>query len=226
MVRRLALAAAVAVVGMAFLIAPATAGSTVTKMRFELGSPEVSARSGMSGSVSLWAKYGASWIPVRGATLSLTLDGRPFGTIVTDAAGFAVVSIPADLRPGGHVMKVVYDGDGINARTQRSHGFSVSGSGGGGGSTCVSVPAAPVLLSADTTAAGEVTVVWAPPASDGGCPIAGYNVYRGPDRVGSTGGSATSFVETSVPSGLHFYTVTAVNGAGEGLPSNEMFVSI
>jgi hypothetical protein len=223
MVRRFVLAAVVTVLGMAFLMAPATAGTTVTKMRFELGGQDVAALSSETGSVSLWAKGGSSWVPLGGATLSVLVDGRPVGTVVTDAAGFAVVSVPPDLAPGGHVMKIVYAGDGVHSRTQRAQGFSVDA--GGPPGTCVDVPAAPVLFGADTTAPGEVTLMWSPPAFDGGCPLSGYNVYRGPDRVGSAAGSATSFVDMSVPGGMHVYTVTAVNGAGESLPSNPLFAS-
>jgi hypothetical protein len=223
MARRLVFTAVAAVVGMAFLMAPATAGSTVTKMRFDLGGHDVEALAQSTGSVSLWSRIGSSWVPIGGATLAVVVDGRPVGTVVTDSTGFASVSVPPDLAPGGHVMKIIYSGDGVYARTQRAQGFSVDS--GGEPPSCVSVPDAPTLLAADTTASGEVTLAWSPPANDGGCPITSYNVYRGPDVVGSAGGSATSFVDTGVPSGLHFYTVTAVNDAGESVPSNVIVVS-
>jgi hypothetical protein len=177
----------------------------------------------MSGSVSLWAKSGSAWAPLGGATLSVVLDGQPMGSVVTDGSGFAVVPVPADLAPGGHVMKVTYAGDGVHAKTQRSHGFSVSS---GGGSACTSEPDAPELLAADTTAPGQVTLLWTPPVNDGGCALTAFNVWRGPDHVGSAAGSAISFVDMGVPAGLNFYTVTAVNGAGESLPSNVMVVSV
>lgn len=226
MVRRLVLAAVAAVVGMAFVMAPATAGSAVTKMRFELAGEETSARAPMGGAVSLWAKSGSSWVPVGGATLSVVIDGSDMGTVVTDAGGFAIVSAPSDLAPGGHVMKVIYAGDGVYSRTQRAHGFSIRSSTEEPPATCTGAPDAPVLLAADTTAPGTVTLLWTPPTNTGGCPITAYNVWRGPDLVGSASGSAISFVDASVPGGFHFYTVTAANASFESFPSNEILVLV
>jgi hypothetical protein len=221
MVRRLALAAVAAVVGMAFLMAPATAGSTVTKMHLKLGEHDVAARSQVGGSVGLWAKVGSSWVPVAGATLAVMVDGRLVATVVTNAGGVAEVSAPSDLTPGGHVMKVIYAGDGVFSRTQRAHGFSVSAE-----SPSCTVPDAPMGDRSDTTS-GSVTVFWVPPTNDGGCAITAYNVYRGPDFAGSAPGTATSFTDpVTPPSGLHFYYVSAVNAAGESNLSNEILVSI
>jgi hypothetical protein len=224
MVRRVVLAAVAAIVGMAFVMAPATAASTVTKMRLELASKEIAVGTQLGGSVSLWARSGSSWVPVMGATLSVLVDGRNMGTVVTDEGGSAVVSVPPDLTPGRHVMKIVYAGNGVYSRTQRSQGLSVTS--GSEPTTCTAAPDAPVLLGADTTVLGTVTLTWSPPANDGGCPIVAYRVYRGPELVGSASGSATSYVDTAVPSGVHWYTVTAANADYVSAPSNEIFVSI
>jgi hypothetical protein len=218
MVRRLALAALGAALVMAFVVAPATAGTTATKMRFELGSRDGAARS-LSGSVSLWVKAGSSWMPVGGAPLAVIVDNRQVATVTTDAGGFAVVSMPADLSPGGHVMKVVYTGNGVYSKSQRSQGFTVTDS-----PTTGTVPDAPFLSEADVNV-GSITLIWVPPANDGGSPITGYNIYRGPDLRGSVSGSETTYVDAPTTSGeFYVYYVTAVNANGESLPSNEIFV--
>ena len=84
------------------------------------------------------------------------------------------------------------------------------------------VPAAPVI----SATAGDTTVglSWSAPAT-GGSPITGYKIYRS-----TTAGSelfliangSTAFTDTGRTNGTtYFYKVTAVNGIGEGLPSNE-----
>jgi fibronectin type 3 domain-containing protein len=82
-----------------------------------------------------------------------------------------------------------------------------------------------VVASAGNT---QVVVSWAVPASDGGSPITGYNVYRGTSPAGesttpiATNVSPTSFTDTGLTDGTtYYYTVTAVNAIGESPQSAE-----
>jgi len=63
-----------------------------------------------------------------------------------------------------------------------------------------------------------VLLRWQPPASG---PVTGYRVYRStsPFALGhlASVGAVTGYADTSAARGvLYYYTVTAVNGAGEG----------
>jgi fibronectin type 3 domain-containing protein len=73
---------------------------------------------------------------------------------------------------------------------------------------------------------GSIGLTWSPPGSNGGSPITGYNVYRGlssGDRsVSIHVGVVTSYTDTGLTYGqTYFYVVRALNGVGEGPPSNE-----
>ena len=80
-----------------------------------------------------------------------------------------------------------------------------------------------------TATAGEASVAlaWQVPASDGGGSISGYRVYRSTVAGGAgselgTLGSVQNFTDTTaVPGTTYYYTVTALNSAGEGPRSNE-----
>jgi fibronectin type 3 domain-containing protein len=88
-------------------------------------------------------------------------------------------------------------------------------------------PSAPLNLTAvPGSMIGEVQLTWSTPASDGGTPITGYNIYRG-------SGPGTETLLTQVPAGTtqytddgltiltnYYYQVTAINPA-ESAPSNE-----
>ena len=86
------------------------------------------------------------------------------------------------------------------------------------------VPGAPILTSA-TGAVDSVTLAWDPPASDGGKPISGYEVWRGPasDSVSllATVGVEAGYVDSTVETGqTYWYQVAAVNEIGTGPLSN------
>ena len=82
-------------------------------------------------------------------------------------------------------------------------------------------------LSADRGRQRRRTCSWTAPASDGGAPITGYNVYRGDleRRDPAQDASATSPpTTTSAPSNgtKYYYRVAAINSVGEGAKSTEV----
>lgn len=89
-----------------------------------------------------------------------------------------------------------------------------------------SAPSAPQNLTAVPARGKGVQLSWSAPASDGGSPVTGYNIYRGNVAGGETlltsVGNVTSFKDTSTTRGAtYYYRVTAVNAVGEGPASNE-----
>jgi predicted phage tail protein len=96
--------------------------------------------------------------------------------------------------------------------------------------TVATVPSAPGSLAA-TAGDGSADLSWAAPASDGGSPITGYNVYEGTSAGGESptpvndaplAADATSFTVPGLTNGTqYFFVVKAVNAVGEGLASNE-----
>ena len=90
----------------------------------------------------------------------------------------------------------------------------------------ITVPSAPQNLAAVPARGKGVQLTWSPPASNGGSPITGYNVYRGTAAGGETlltsVGNVTSFKDTSTTRGqTYYYIVKAVNAVGESPASNE-----
>ena len=89
------------------------------------------------------------------------------------------------------------------------------------------VPSAPSRLVA-SGGNGSVVLSWAIPATDGGSPITGYDVYRGQARAGSRPRRwrptwrHNGFTDTSAVNGTtDYYTVVAVNAAGLSPQSGE-----
>jgi len=88
------------------------------------------------------------------------------------------------------------------------------------------IPTAPRGLHA-TPGNAQIALTWMAPASNGGASISNYSIYRGTASGfeslfvnGYSGG--TSWVDTNITVGkIYYYTVSAVNAAGEGPRSNE-----
>lgn len=92
--------------------------------------------------------------------------------------------------------------------------------------TPMTVPGAPAGLTA-TAGNAQVTLSWTSPASDGGTPVTGYNLYAG-TTADFTGGAPVAKVTGTVVTvtGLvngtpYYFRVTAVNRVGEGPASAE-----
>lgn len=87
------------------------------------------------------------------------------------------------------------------------------------------VPTAPLNLQA-IGGAGQVSLTWKAPASNGGSPVTGYNIYRGAS-VGSEAllnyiGNLTSYTDGPIgPVVTYYYKVTAVSAVGESGFSSE-----
>ncbi len=85
----------------------------------------------------------------------------------------------------------------------------------------VTVPGAPAGLAA-VPGNGQVTLSWAAPASDGGSPVTGYDLYVGTTADVNGGAplakvAGTAVLVTGLVNGTTYYfKVTAVNQAGEG----------
>jgi len=91
----------------------------------------------------------------------------------------------------------------------------------------VTVPGAPTGLTA-TRGNAQVVLSWAGPASDGGSPVTGYDLYVGTTADLSRNApvarvTGTVVTVTNLINGTRYYfRLTAVNRVGEGLPSNEV----
>ncbi|HME50863.1 MAG TPA: fibronectin type III domain-containing protein, partial [Candidatus Lokiarchaeia archaeon] len=91
--------------------------------------------------------------------------------------------------------------------------------------TPLTVPGAPTLNTAIAGAA-QVTLTWTAPASNGGSPITGYNLYRGTSSGGEvlvvTGIVSSPYTNTGLTNGqIYYYEVAALNSQGVGAMSTE-----
>ncbi len=109
----------------------------------------------------------------------------------------------------------------------------INSSGWSGPSNEVSVipatpPGAPSGLAA-TGAPASVALSWSPPASDGDSPVTGYDLFEGTSAggesltpVNATPVSASTFTVTGLTNmTTYYFTVEAINAAGDSMASNE-----
>ncbi len=168
----------------------------------------------------------------RGADADLSLrvldaSGAPVASADPPVAGDSwsgMSGLDADLTvpvsPGTYYVEVAGAGTGYPAAV----GYTDYGSLGRytldvGGCTPAAVPDTPTSLTASADYAGRsVTVGWAPPASDGGSPVTGYVVSADPGSGPQTlAADARSHTFTGLERGTSYvFTVSAVNGAGQG----------
>ncbi len=73
---------------------------------------------------------------------------------------------------------------------------------------------------------GYVVLSWLPPQTDNGAAITEYRIYRNGTLIANVTYSTYNFTDTGLNVSLNYtYYVTAVNSAGESVPSNEVNVS-
>jgi fibronectin type 3 domain-containing protein len=92
------------------------------------------------------------------------------------------------------------------------------------GATTFELPGQPQTVAAEAgPGAGEITLRWEPPTSDGGTPITEYRIYRGLEAANLSlhdATSATDYLDVGLDHGTTFhYEVAAVNLVGEGAPT-------
>jgi trimeric autotransporter adhesin len=155
--------------------------------------------------------------PVPGEQLTFSV-GTSSCTATTTSTGGASCSLTLPAQAGPANLSAAFAGDASFAAASTTATINVT-----------AVPGAPTGL---TTTAGDSQVIlsWAAPASDGGSPVTGYNIYQGTSAGGesttpdnSSPVSGTSYTATGLTNGTTYYfVVTAVNAAGEGPQSNEV----
>ncbi|MEA3198664.1 MAG: hypothetical protein QOE90_92 [Thermoplasmata archaeon] len=90
---------------------------------------------------------------------------------------------------------------------------------------------APRVLAACTQSDGQTSLLWAPPANDGGSPVSAYNIYRGgsaqSEALYTTDASATprAFDANAVSGTTYYYQVAALDALGHEGPRSNVALS-
>jgi Phosphoesterase family len=154
-----------------------------------------------------------------GQSVCLVLKEIKSGSTTTVASGETCVSAGSSWQPFPTVNYTVRTtGDSLTVNVLEKPAVAganfafdnivlqAGSSGGGGGDT--QAPTVPQNVKATANSATSVTVSW--DASTDDTSVAGYDLYRGGTKVGTAGGSQTSFTDTTVqPSTSYSYTVDA-----------------
>lgn len=91
--------------------------------------------------------------------------------------------------------------------------------------TCTSVPAAPVGLSASSTTSTGTTLQWSAASAPTGCTILGYNIFQNGVSI-YTGVTGTAYTVSGLTgSTTYSFTVAALDSAGASGPSSSVSVT-
>jgi len=209
-----------------------SAGETHVSVDEFAGVTGLDTSAGASATASAFSS-GATPVTAQPSELLIGAVGTESGSSPTWSAGWT--ALPA-LAVSSDYLDTAYrlvNATGSYAATGTSGGqwmasiVTLKTGGGQGGPPPPSVPSAPQSLAA-TAGNSVVTLSWTAPASDGGAPITGYNIYRGTSSGAeaatpmASNVAGTSFSDsTAVNGSTYFYKVAAVNSAGPSPLSNE-----
>ncbi|HEX5557176.1 MAG TPA: alkaline phosphatase family protein [Gaiellales bacterium] len=159
---------------------------------------------GANSSTSVTVTWDASTDDTAVAGYDVYRDGTKVGTAGGSQTSFTDTAV----QPSTTYSYTVDAFDAVpNTSAQSSPPASVTTpSGAGGGDT--QPPTVPQNVAAGANSSTSVTVTW--DASTDDTAVAGYDVYRDGTKVGTAGGSQTSFTDAAVqPSTTYSYTVDA-----------------
>ena len=100
------------------------AGHGPTKIDFKLRPNQIPQSGDLTTTLTFTTHDKNHWVPLPGAEFIVRVDGADVGTGITDVNGQALLDYVGDTL-GGHVMKVVFPGDGVHEKAQRAQGFLV-----------------------------------------------------------------------------------------------------
>ena len=101
-----------------------SAGHGPTKINFKLRPNQVPEWGDLMATLTFSTHEKNTWAPFPNAEFVVRVDGVDVGTGITDVNGQASIDYVASSL-GDHVMKVVFQGDGVHKKAQRAQGFSV-----------------------------------------------------------------------------------------------------
>ncbi len=150
-------------------------------------------------------------------TITVFVDGTEVGTTNSDGSGNWSDALPV-LAAGPHSVTVTATDVAANTSASSTPLLLTV--------VTPTVPGTPTL--AATAGNDSVTLDWSTP-TDGGSPISVYDLYRGTSPGGETLlGPVTADTDSddAVTNGTtYYYEVSAINGVGQGLRSNEVIAT-
>jgi titin len=182
---------------------PASSPSTAITIPTVPGAPTgVSATPGPGGGQATvtWVPPASGGSPITSYTVTVVETGATMQSGVPSAT-------VTGLTPGSSYTFTVFATNAVGNGPPSSASTSI---------TLPTVPGAPTIVMV-TGGAGQVTVTWSAPASNGGSPITGYTVTSTPGSfVTSTTGATTATLGGLTNGQSYTFTVFATNAVGNG----------